>query len=83
MSRRSRFTDSAANRVNRIKRLPHRFAQTLKNDALRLLYRNTAGLRVRFRTDSRRILLKCELPEVCSTADMALAGSSCTRTAVM
>lgn len=77
MSRRSRFTDSAANRVNRIKRLPHRFAQTLKNDALRLLYRNTAGLRVRFRTDSRRILLKCELPEVCSTADMALAGSSC------
>lgn len=59
------------------KRLPHRFAQTLKNDTLRLLYRNTAGLRVRFRTDSRRILLKCELPEVCSTADMALAGSSC------
>ena len=59
------------------KRLLHRFAQTLKNDTLRLLYRNTAGLRVRFRTDSRRVLLKCELPEVCSTADMALAGSSC------
>lgn len=59
------------------KRLPHAVAQNLGNEPLTHLYRNTAGLRVRFRTDSRRILLTCVFPEVNHDTCMPLSGTSC------
>lgn len=59
------------------KRLPHSLVQQTDNNSIRNLYKNTAGIRVKFKTDSQRIVLKCVLPRVFSTATMPLTGSSC------
>lgn len=59
------------------KRLPHSFPDTVDNPVIKALYKKTAGLRVRFRTDSKRIILKCELPEKANVPHMATTGSSC------
>lgn len=59
------------------KRMPHSFPDTVKNPVVKAMYKKTSGLRVRFRTDSKRIILKCELPEKANIPHMALTGSSC------
>lgn len=59
------------------KRLPHSFPDTVDNPVVKAVYKKTAGLRVRFKTDSKRIILKCELPEKANVPHMAITGSSC------
>ena len=59
------------------KRLPHSFPPTVNNPVVTAVYKKTAGLRVRFKTDSARIILKCVLPEKANIPHMAITGSSC------
>lgn len=59
------------------KRMPHSFPETVDNPVIKAVYKKTAGLRVRFKTDSKRIILKCELPEKANVPHMATTGSSC------
>ena len=59
------------------KRLPHDFAQQMENPVVKMMYRKTSGLRVRFKTDSARIILKCVLPEKANVPHMPITGSSC------
>lgn len=59
------------------KRLPHDFANQFENPVVPAVYKKTAGLRVRFQTDSQRIILKCVLPEKANVPHMATTGSSC------
>ena len=59
------------------KRLPHAFADQCGSTAVKALYANTSGIRVRFRTDSKRIVLKCQLPGVTKFPHMPLTGTSC------
>lgn len=59
------------------KRLPHSFPPTVNNPVVTAVYKKTSGLRVRFKTDSKRIILKCNLPEKANIPHMALTGSSC------
>ena len=58
------------------KRLPKRVAEATDNNSVRTLYTNTAGIRLRFKTDSKRIILKCKLPSVGGGTNMPLTGSS-------
>ena len=41
------------------------------------LHTHTAGGRIRFRTDSRRIILRCDMPAIHHMDHMPLTGSSC------
>lgn len=59
------------------KRLPKGFAEKMDNQSVRTLYKNTSGIRVRFKTDSQRIILKCVLPAVNTLPHMPLTGTSC------
>lgn len=59
------------------KRLPHSFPDTVDNPVVKAVYKKTTGIRVRFQTDSKRIILKCELPEKANIPHMATTGSSC------
>ena len=59
------------------KRLPHSLAEKIDNNSIKALYKNTAGIRVRFRTDSKQIILKCVFPKLSTSSTMPLTGSSC------
>lgn len=59
------------------KRLPHSFPEKVDNPVVKAVYKKTAGLRIRFKTDSQRIILKCVLPEIANVPHMPLTGSSC------
>lgn len=59
------------------KRLPHSVAESIDNNSIKLLYKNTSGIRLRFRTNSQRIILSCVLPQVSSVPHMPLTGTSC------
>ena len=59
------------------KRMPGEVAKNIKNRSVNNLYTNTSGIRVRFKTDSSRIVLKCVLPSVSSSSNMSLCGTSC------
>jgi len=39
------------------KRLPHKIAKQIPNKSVNLLYKNTSGIRARFKTDSKRIVI--------------------------
>lgn len=56
------------------KRLPHSLPLTFENPPVRSLYKNTSGIRVRFQTDSQRIVLKCVLPGVNKLPSMPMVG---------
>ena len=59
------------------KRLPHEFAKDFGNPSVEVMYRRTAGIRVRFKTDSSRIILKCTQPEQVNIPHISITGSSC------
>ena len=54
-------------------RIPTAVAETV-SETVRLLYRNTAGGRIRFRTDSERLFLKAAYPGVVSMGHFAQSG---------
>ncbi len=56
------------------KRLPHKLMQELDLPGVKTLYTNTSGIRVRFRTDSTRIVLSAVLPNLHPMSHMPLAG---------
>lgn len=56
------------------KRLPHELVKTIDNPSVQGLYKNTSGIRVRFRTDSQGIVLRCILPECNNIPNMAMTG---------
>lgn len=58
------------------KRLPHWLPPTTGNEIIPKLYTNTAGIRLRFKTDSMRIVLHCRLPELCKVMTMPVSGSA-------
>ncbi len=59
------------------KRLPEDVAMSTKNESVQHLYTNTSGIRVRFKTDSKQIVLKCILPSIGGGDNMSFTGSSC------
>lgn len=59
------------------KRLPHALAASLGNPGIRELYTHTAGLRLRFRTDSRRLILRCTWDVQTVFPHMPMTGVSC------
>ena len=56
------------------KRLPSQAAKAMSDGAY-FLHTNTSGGRVRFQTNSKRILLKASFPSVCLMPHMAATGS--------
>ena len=59
------------------KRLPHDLVDRLGNDGVKSLYKNTSGIRLRFKTDSRRIVLSCKLPGFARLDNMPRTASGC------
>ena len=59
------------------KRLPHGVVEKIGNAGYRSLYKNTAGIRLRFKTDSQRIVLTCKLPGFTRHDNMPRTASSC------
>lgn len=57
------------------KRLPEGVAESVSKGVTRLAF-HTAGIRVRFSTDSEKIAIKCVMPYVKPMAHMALTGSA-------
>ncbi len=57
------------------KRLPDSLGQTV-NDGVAQLYRNTAGGRVRFSTDSAYVVLRAAMPSICRADHMPMTGMS-------
>lgn len=57
------------------KRMPDEVG-TQVNDGVAQLYRNTAGGRVRFSTDSPYVAIRVQMPYVCQVAHMPLSGSA-------
>ncbi len=57
-------------------RMPYEVAERV-NDGVKWLHTNTAGGRLRFRTDSSRIALRYILPDVCLLPHMPATGVSC------
>ena len=57
------------------KRLPDDVARAT-SDGVNYLYRNTAGGRVRFATDSRYVAIKAEMPSIARMNHMPMSGSS-------
>lgn len=58
------------------KRMPHEVAQSL-NKNVEILYTNTSGGRIRFRTNSTKILVRSILPNLAIAGHMPATGSSC------
>lgn len=56
------------------KRLPHSLPMTFENPSVRGLYKNTSGIRLRFQTDSKRIILQCVLPGINTAPTMPMVG---------
>ena len=59
------------------KRLPHSLGKSVDNQSINVLYTNTAGIRLRFRTDSQRINISYILPDVTLFDHMPATGVSC------
>ncbi len=59
------------------KRLPHSLGKTIDNSNVNILYMHTSGIRLRFKTDSQRIVISYVLPEVSNMDHMPRTGSSC------
>ena len=59
------------------KRLPVDFAKNLGNPSVAVMYNRTTGIRVRFKTDSNRIILKCVQKEQVNIPHIAVTCSSC------
>lgn len=59
------------------KRLPEDVAIKTNNNSIKNLYKTTTGIRVKFATDSQRIILRCVLPYIYTVPHMAATGSSC------
>lgn len=59
------------------KRLPHAVATKTGSAMVQALYTNTAGIRLRFRTDSMRIGLTCVLPSIVLPPHNSRGGMSC------
>ena len=59
------------------KRLPENVAMATNNNSIKNLYKTTTGIRVKFATDSQRIILRCVVPYLYTVPHMALTGSSC------
>ena len=57
------------------RRCPEEVAEAT-NEGVRYLYTNTAGARVRFRTDSRVVAIRAEYPSLCLKPHQAAVGSS-------
>lgn len=57
------------------KRLPDEIGTTVNKGVTRL-YKNTAGGRVRFSTDSEYVILRAELPQLCRFGHMPLSASA-------
>ena len=61
---------------NNYRRMPREVAEKV-NDGVKALHTNTAGGRIRFKTDSSRIALHFVLPDVCLFPHMPLTGTTC------
>jgi len=59
------------------KRLPESVAMATENNSVKNLYTATSGIRVKFATNSKRIILRCVMPYTYTVPHMALTGSSC------
>lgn len=59
------------------KRLPYDLGAGIDNECVRDNYMKTAGGRIRFRTDSRRIVLRCGWPALSEKNHMPMTGTSC------
>ena len=59
------------------KRIPKTVAEKTGSPMVQALYTNTAGIRLRFRTDSLRIGLTCVLPELQLPPHNSRSGMSC------
>ena len=59
------------------KRLDHSFAAALGNTSVSGLYKNTSGIRLRFKTDSARVILSCTMPNRSDIPHMPFTGSGC------
>ena len=59
------------------KRLPKDFAENLGNPSVAVMYNRTTGIRIRFKTDSKRIVLKCIQSEQVNIPHIAVTCSSC------
>ena len=57
-------------------RMPKEIAKDV-NESVAVLYSNTSGGRIRFRTDSTKITLTALVPSICKFAHMPKSGSSC------
>ena len=57
------------------KRMPDDVAERV-SDGVKALYRDTAGGRVRFSTDSQYIAIKAEMPRMCLMPHMSFVGSA-------
>jgi len=57
-------------------RMPSRIAESI-SDGVKQLYNHTAGGRIRFKTDSKKIVLRSILPYITNFNHMPLTGSSC------
>ena len=60
---------------DKFRRIPEALAKEV-NDGVARLHENTAGGRVRFKTDSRFVAIKAELGDICRFSHMPLTGSS-------
>lgn len=58
------------------RRLPEQVAKSV-NDGVLWLHNNTAGGRVRFRTDSPYIAIHADMPKACFLSHCALTGTAC------
>ncbi len=59
------------------KRLPHWLPRQIpESDGLRCHYTNTAGLRLRFRTDSQKLILRCAWDQLSQFDHMPFTGGS-------
>lgn len=58
------------------RRMPREVAEKV-SEGVFALHTNTAGGRIRFKTDSAKIALRCVLPDVCLFPHMPLTGTTC------
>lgn len=58
------------------RRMPQEVAEKV-NDGVKTLHTNTAGGRIRFRTDSQKIVLLCQYPNISSGLNICRIGISC------
>lgn len=58
------------------KRLPHSLGSTIDNSNVNILYKHTSGIRLRFKTNSRRIVISYVLPEITNFNHMPRTGTS-------